>query len=46
VDIIQLLLDKRMFVNFAKINGSTPLDISAQFGRLDAVNIWLKKVLL
>jgi len=46
VVIIKLLLDKGMFVNFTKMNGSTPLEISAQFGPLDATKLWLKKVLL
>jgi len=46
VVIIKLLLDKGMFVNFTEMNGSTPLEMSAQFGRLDARKVWLKKVLL
>jgi len=45
VIIIKLLLDKGMFVNFTKINASTPLEISVHFGRLDATKLWLKKVL-
>jgi hypothetical protein len=42
VFIIKLLLDKEMFVNFNKMNGSTPLEVSAQFGRLNATKLWLE----
>ena len=42
MDIIKSLLDKGMSVTLTKINGSTALHVSAQFGHLAATKTWVE----
>ena len=46
VDILMLLVDKEMSVNFTNKYGNTPLHFSAELGDLEATKFRLKEVLL
>jgi ankyrin repeat protein len=43
VDIINILLDKGMYVNFKNTDYNTPLRISAKFGHLEATKALVKR---